>query len=116
MTIWIPQLSSQKKLVKRLGLLKNKKPNKSRDPIQQIVGLEVSKSTKRKRPIVVKIKIKMLLTNLRVNRSNLLQDTLLDLGVVVINQMVKIQTEVPLKKKRKKRKNQNIRKMISLIH
>lgn len=67
--------------------------------------------------LVMKIKIKMFLINHQDNRNNLvLQDIQLDLDPVVNNKLVKIQRVLLQTKKRKKRKNQNIKKVISLIH
>ena len=68
--------------------------------------------------LVTMIKTKMFLINpIMVSKNKLLQVIQLDLVKAVSNKLVnKIQTEVHLKKKRKKRKNQNIKKVISLIH
>jgi len=66
--------------------------------------------------LVMKTKIKMILINHQDNRIRALQDIQLDLEKVVNNKLVKIQRILLLKKKRKKRKNQSIRKVISLTH
>jgi hypothetical protein len=66
--------------------------------------------------LVMKTKIKMILINRQDNRIRALQDIQLDLEKVVNNKLVKIQRILLLKKKRKKRKNQSIRKVISLTH
>jgi hypothetical protein len=70
--------------------------------------------------LVMKTKIKMILINRQDNRIRALQDIQLDLEKVVNNKLVKIQRitfRILLqKKKRKKRKNRSIRKVISLTH
>ena len=66
--------------------------------------------------LVMKTKIKMIPINRQDNRIRALQDIQLDLEKVVNNKLVKIQRILLLKKKRKKRKNQSIRKVISLTH